>query len=633
MGAVISEQDWYDVGGGESGWIAPHPKDSNITFAGSYDGFLTRYDRRTGQTRDITIWPDNPIGYGAESLKYRFQWNFPLIYSQHSDTLYAAANVLFKSTDEGGSWEEISPDLTRNDKARQKSSGGPITKDNTSVEYYCTIFALAESPLQPGLLWAGSDDGLVHITRDGGKSWQKITPPNMPEWIQINAIDASPHDPATAYVAATMYKMDDFRPYLYKTTDYGKTWQTIVNGLPNNSFTRVVREDPNRRGLLYAGTETGIYVSFNDGQSWQSLQLNLPAVPITDLAIHKRDKDLVIATQGRSFWILDNLNVIHQYNDIVNSKDFHLFAPEEAYRLAGFGFSLSTQATVGENLANGLILHFYLKESLGPDAKITLEFFDQNNKLVKSFTGVPKTDTPRTQPDDSQKPTFAVEPGLNRFVWNFRTFDATSFPGIILWAGSTQGPRVPPGQYEVRLTVNGQTLSQSCAVRKDPRINTTSEDFAKQYELGLKMRDKVTDMHKAILRIREIRGQLESLNPRLSADAPETKDVVTQIGDLKKKITAIEEELYQTKLRSSQDPLNFPIKLNNKMTALAEVIDGEYAPTRQAFLVYQDLLGRIDQQLQQLQEVLKNDLPKLNQLARDKNLPLVMLMPEKEAAK
>src|SRR5215210_4789898 len=290
----ISERDWYDVGGGESGWIAPSPKDSNIVFAGSYGGLLTRRDHRTGQERNVSPWPDNPMGAGAEAMKYRFQWNFPILFSPHDpNTLYTAGNILFKSTNEGQSWTAISPDLTRNDKSKQGSSGGPITKDNTSVEYYDTIFTVSESPVKAGVIWTGSDDGLVQVTRDGGLKWENVTPKGMPEWIQINSLDASPHDAATAYVAATAYKSDDFRPYLYKTSDYGKTWKKITAGIPDNAFTRVVREDPNRRGLLYSGTETGLYVSFNDGESWQSLQLNLPVVPITDLIVHKGEKDLI----------------------------------------------------------------------------------------------------------------------------------------------------------------------------------------------------------------------------------------------------------------------------------------------------------------------------------------------------
>ncbi|HYN84605.1 MAG TPA: hypothetical protein VER32_05085, partial [Pyrinomonadaceae bacterium] len=361
---TINESEWHDVGGGESGWIAPHPQDSNVVFAGSYGGYLTRYDHRTKQLRTVNVWPDNPMGAGAEAMKYRFQWNYPIFFSPHeTNTLYVAGDRLFRSTNEGHSWETISPDLTRNDKSKQGSSGGPITKDNTSVEYYNTVFTAMESPVQRGVIWAGSDDGLVHVTRDGGRRWENVTPQGMPEWIQINSLDASPHDAATAYVAATMYKWDDFRPYLYKTSDYGKTWRRINSGIPDGAFTRVIREDPHRRGLLYAGTETGMYVSFDDGESWRPLQLNLPIVPITDLAVHKRDRDLVVATQGRSFWILDDLGVLEQMTAETlaastspgGAAATRLLKPEDAYRTEGGGGGqpLPPTATAGANPPNG----------------------------------------------------------------------------------------------------------------------------------------------------------------------------------------------------------------------------------------------------------------------------------------
>ncbi|MBO0720895.1 MAG: glycosyl hydrolase, partial [Blastocatellia bacterium] len=324
LGSGISRTDWQETAGSESGWVTPHPKDSNIVFGGNYGGYLTRLDHRTGQERNVMVWPDNPMGWGAEGMKYRFQWNFPIVFSPHDPvTLYVGSNILFKSTNEGQSWQAISPDLTRNDKTKQGPSGGPITKDNTSIEYYCTIFTLMESSVQKGVIWTGSDDGLVYLTRDGGNKWDNVTPREMPEWIQINSIEASPHDAGTAYFAATMYKSDDFRPYLYKTKDYGKTWKKIVNGIPDNAFTRVIREDPNRRGLLYAGTETGMYVSYDEGESWRSLQLNLPVVPITDLAVHKREKDLVAATQGRGFWVLDDLSLFHQWKDAIADEEAH----------------------------------------------------------------------------------------------------------------------------------------------------------------------------------------------------------------------------------------------------------------------------------------------------------------------
>ncbi len=387
----ITESDWYDVGGGESGWIAPHPENSQIVFAGSYGGFLTRYDHRTKQQRNVNVYPDNPMGGGAETMKYRFQWNFPILFSPHKTDgkwpLYAGGNILFRSLDEGQSWQAISPDLTRNDKSKQGTSGGPISQDNTSVEYYSTIFTVAESPVTAGVIWTGSDDGLVQVTRDGGKTWTNVTPRDLPEVAQVNSIEASPHDAGSAYFAATSYKSDDYKPYIYKTSDYGSTWKKVVAGIADDAFTRVVREDPNRKGFLYAGTETGMYYSTNDGESWQSLRLNLPVVPITDLAVHKRDKDLIVATQGRSFYVLDNLPVIHQSADALRAGEAFLFKPEDAYRQAGGGgFPVPPTATAGANPPIGVVTHYWLKTK---PKEVTLEYLDTSGKVLRKFTGKP----------------------------------------------------------------------------------------------------------------------------------------------------------------------------------------------------------------------------------------------------
>jgi photosystem II stability/assembly factor-like uncharacterized protein len=646
---VITTSDWYDVGGGESGWIAPLPRDSEIVFAGSYGGLITRYDHHTGQLRDVNPYPNNPMGAGADVLKYRFQWNFPLVFSPHdkspSGTLYTAANVLFKSTNEGQSWEAISPDLTRNDKSKQASSGGPITKDNTSIEYYDTIFTVIESPVQAGTIWTGSDDGLVYLTRDGGKNWSQVTPPKeiMPEWIQINSIEASPFDAGTAFVAATMYKFDDYRPYLYRTSDYGKTWKKITSGIPDGAFTRVVREDPNKRGLLYAGTETGMYISFDDGSNWQSLQLNLPLVPITDLAIHKREKELVAATQGRSFWILDDLPELHQFMDAGGFKavsDTSLFKPKETYRMVGGGgFPLPATATVGKNPTAGVVVYYSLKAK--PTADLVLEFTDAGGKSIRKFTA--RAPRPQAGAGGGAAPAepaaeatdffgagaarVSTDAGLNRFVWDMRYPDAVRFPGMILWAGETRGPQIAPGNYQVKLTVDGKTMTQAFTVLPDPRLQTTAEDYAKQLELALKIRDKLSETHNAILQIRDVRKQVDDLLKRLRGQ-PNFK-VITDAGTaLNKSMTTIEESLYQTKNQSSQDPLNFPIRLNNKLAALGGVVSGsENAPTDQSYLVYADVVTQIDAQLQKLSQIMKTDLPAFNQLVRDQNIPAVVVKP------
>jgi photosystem II stability/assembly factor-like uncharacterized protein len=639
----IGTSDWYDVGGGESGWIAPSPKDSQIVFAGSYGGLTTRADHRTGQQRDINPYPNNPMGAGADVLKYRFQWNFPLLFSPHDpNKLYCAANVLFMSTDEGGSWQVISPDLTRNDKTKQGPSGGPITKDNTSVEYYATIFAVMESPVQAGTIWTGSDDGLVHLSRDGGKNWSNVTPDKniMPEWIQINSLEASPHDPATAYLAATMYKSDDNKPYLYRTNDYGKTWKKITNGIPETTFTRVIREDPNKRGLLYAGTETGMYVSFDNGEHWQSLQLNLPIVPITDLAIQKREKELVVATQGRSFWILDDLPVLHQMMDAGGfsaAGETKLYQPKDSYRMPGGGFPLGPMATLGRNPANGVVVYYSLKTK--PTSDVDLEFLDPAGKSIRKFTarmrrqGEAPAQAPAGPPPGEgggfggggAPPPVPTEVGLNRFVWDTRYSDAVRFPGMILWAGETRGPKLSPGSYQVKLTVDGKSYTQNFEIKSDPRLSTTQADYAKQLELGLKIRDKLSETHNAIIQIRDVRKQIEDLLKRVTGQ-PNFK-VVNDAGTaLNKNLTTIEEALYQTKNQSNQDPLNFPIRLNNKLAALGGVVgSAEAAPTAQSYAVYDEVVTQIDAELRKLAQLMRTDVPAFNQLVRDQNIPAVVV--------
>ena len=634
-GGGITERDWEETAGSESGWVQPSPKDPNVVFGGNYGGLLERQDHRTGQQRDVNVWPDNPMGWGAEGMKYRFQWNFPILFSPHDpNVLYTGGSHVFKTLNEGQTWTTISGDLTRNDKSKQGASGGPITKDNTSVEYYCTIFTMAESPVTKGVMWTGSDDGLVHVTRDSHAAkptWENVTKniPGIPEWAQINSIEASPHDAATAYFAATLYKADDFRPYLYKTSDYGKTWKKITNGIPETTFTRVIREDPYRRGLLYAGTETGIYVSFNDGENWQSLQLNLPVVPITDIAVHKRDKDLVISTQGRSFWIIDDLPVLHQWKDTIATTDVHLFKPEEAYRTPGGGFRIPAGASIGENPTAGVSVWFSLKDK--PKGDVQIEILDAAGKSVKKFSSrVPETPAGggggRFGGGPARVP---AEKGLNRFSWDLRYTEATTFPGMILWAGNTAGPRAVPGNYQVKLTVDGKTLSETFELRKDPRVSTTQEEFQKQFDLLTKIRDKFSETSEAIISIRDVRRQVNDYAARVK-DQPTGKAIADAAKDLSAKLTAIEEELYQTKNQSNQDPLNYPIRLNNKLAALASSVAGpDAAPTDQAVQVFEDLNARTNAQLEKLKQVMATDVPAFNKLVRDQNVPAVFVKPAK----
>jgi hypothetical protein len=595
-------------------------------YAGSYDGLITRQDKRTGQSRNINAWPDNTMGYGVEAMKYRFQWSFPIVFSPHDPkTLYIGSNVLLKTVNEGQSWDVISPDLTRNDKSRMGTSGGPITQDNTSVEYYCTIFTIIESPVGKGVIWTGSDDGLVQVTRDGGQKWENVTPPGMPEWIRINSIDASPHDAGTAYVAATNYQMDDFRPYLYKTTDYGKTWKKIVNGIPDNAFTRVVREDPNRKGLLVAGTEIGLFLSFDDGGNWRSFQLNMPVTPITDMQFHKREKELVIGTEGRSFWVLDDVAMLYQLNGFSGAEDVKLFQPRDTYRFGGGGRGGRGGAGggVGDNPPGGAVVQFFLKSR--PQGEVTLEIVDGAGKPVNKFS---TREAPRPQagpPDEEENPFRGAPParltaqaGLNRFLWNLRYPDATTFPGLIMWAGSTTGPRASPGKYAVRLTVDGKTQSQAFEVKKDPRLETTPEEYAKQLSLSLQVRDKLSDTNDAVIRIRELRKQLDEYAKR------DAKKVADAAKALTQKLTEVEEALYQTRNRASEDPLNYPIKLNNKLAHVLGVVQSsDNQPTQQSYMVYEDLATQVNAELKKLDVLMGADLAAFNKLIRDENVPAV----------
>jgi photosystem II stability/assembly factor-like uncharacterized protein len=629
--AGIGEKDWYPVGGGESGWLAPDPRNSEIVYAGSYDGLLTRYDHRTGQLRNVTVWPDNPMGYGAEGMKYRFQWNFPIFFSPHDPkTLYAGGNVLFKTTNEGQSWQAISGDLTRNDRSKQAPSGGLITKDNSGVEYYCTIFTAAESPLRKGVIWVGSDDGLVHVTQDG-KTWTNVTPKGLPEWTRINSIEASPIDAATAYVAATRYQQDDFAPMLYKTTDYGKSWTTIVSGIPPRAFTRVIREDPNRKDLLVAGTETGLYVSFNGGAAWQSMQLNLPIVPVTDLAFHKREKELVVATQGRAFWILDDLPLLYQVADgSALGEGAHLFQPKDAYRLPGGGFRLPGRAALGANPPSGAVIYYSFKEK--PKGEVTLEFLDNAGKLVKKFSSkepekkgdtaaeVPEEEDegPPVRPGSDRAP---ANVGLNRFVWDLRYADATKFPRMIFWAGGVRGPVIAPGKYQVRLTADGKALTQSFEVKKDPRLEATPDDYARQLELALQIRDKLSATNEGVIQIRDVRKQIDELSARV-----QDQKVQEAAKALAKKLSEVEQALYQTKNQANEDPLNYPIRLNNKLAALEAVVESaDAAPTVQSSQVYEDLASQVNAELKKLQQLLHSDLAAFNKLVRDQNVPAVLV--------
>lgn len=603
-GWSIDEDDWESTAGGESAHIAIDPEDNDIVYGGSYDGFLTRVNHKTGTVRAINVWPDNPMGHGAEGMKYRFQWNFPIIFSKHNpDRLYTFSQHVHVTENEGQSWKIISDDLTRNDPEKLKSSGGPITQDNTSVEYYCTIFAAQESALKEGLLWVGSDDGLVHVTRNGGQSWENVTPKGMPDWMMINSIEPSVFDEGTCYIAGTKYKTGDFAPYLYKTTDYGKSWTKITNGINSEHFTRVLREDPKRKGLLYAGTETGMYVSFNDGKNWKPFQLNLPIVPITDLTI--KDNNLIVATQGRSVWIIDDLTVIHQLYD-VNQNENILFKPKDTYRMRGG--SRKGSKTTGTNHPNGVITYFNLKD-YKKDDEVILTYFDQKGDTIKSVSTKNKKEN-----------VLVAKKGTNKYIWSMTYKGAERLKGMILWWASLNGPRAIPGSYKVTLNVNGTDYSQPFNIVADPRAESTQADMVKQFNFIKDVNKTMDDAHKSIKKIRNINKQLAAFQVQYK-DNESVKDLVEKAKTLKEQFTAVEEALYQTKNRSGQDPLNFPIRLTNKLGHLNSLVSmGDFPPTEQDIAVKDELTQKINTQLSTFNTLLSDEIKAFNADFNSKNL-------------
>ena len=611
----IDKTDWNPVGGGESGHIAPRHDNPNIVYAGSYGGLITCWDSRTHQTRIISAWPENPMGWGVGDLKYRFQWTAPILVSRFdSNVLYHAAQVLFRSTNEGQSWQVISPDLTRNDKSKQKSSGGPITKDNTSVEYYCTIFALAESLHNPNILWVGTDDGLVSITKNGGKNWEDITPKEMPEWSLISMIEPSAFDPATAYIAVDRHELDDFKPYIYKTENYGKSWKKITNGLPDNTFVRAVREDPKREGLLYAGTETGVFISFDDGANWQSLQLNLPVVPIHDMVV--KENDLVAATHGRSFWILDDLTPLPQITDKMAKSDFYLFKPREAYRMRGWGWP---RPNVGQNPPSGSVIYFYFKEK--PEEEVVLEFMDREGRVIRKFTGMAGEED-RMIPFSEQ---FSVEAGMNRFIWNMRYPDAERVPGAILWGCMLNGPAAVPGVYSVKLSVGERSMTQNWVWQKDPRLSTSQEEFQEQFDFLIQIRDTITEINRAINRLRDIKKQLDEISLKVK-EHEKGEEIIKAARSLKMRLSSVEDVLIQSKSKSGQDPLNYPILLDNRIAALASVVaSADARPTDQSYQVFKELTAKADEQLQRLKSIIEKDLPEFNELVKKAKIPAIII--------
>ena len=598
-GRYIDESDWESTAGGESAHIAIDPTNNEIVYGGSYDGFLTRVNHAKNSVRGINVWPDNPMGHGAEGMRYRFQWNFPILFSKHNPKrLYTFSNQVHVTESEGQEWKIISPDLTRNDPTKLKTSGGPITQDNTSVEYYCTIFAADESPLKEGLLWIGSDDGLIHLTQDGGENWSNITPKQLPEWTMINSIEPSPFDPGTCYVAGTRYKLGDYTPYLYKTTDYGVTWKTITKGIAKEDFTRVVRADPKQKGLLYAGTEHGIYVSYDDGTSWSSFQKNLPIVPITDLTI--KNNSLIVASQGRSIWILDDLTVLHQLQPDNRNAQTLLFKPKESYRTKGRGGKSSL--TAGTNLPNGVIVHYFLKNYDAEKDTVELQFQSEDGAVIKTYSTKDK------------KNKLEVKAGGNEFVWDTRYDGAEKLEGMIFWSASFSGAKAVPGSYKVRLAVNGKEQTQDFTILPDPRSESSVADMQKQFDFVNEVNQTVDKAHKAIKNMREIRSKLKDFVKQNQSDSTATK-LVAQAKTIQEDLLEVEKTLYQTQNRSNQDPLNFPIRLTNKLGHLNRLLTiDDFPPTNQDLAVKEELTAAVEVAMERYQQLIDSDVASFNEV-------------------
>jgi photosystem II stability/assembly factor-like uncharacterized protein len=609
-----ADRVFYSVGGGESGYIAVDPRNPDIFFAGSYGGLITRFNRKTGVQREVNPYPDNPMGYPSKDIAERFQWTFPIVYAPTDPkTLYVSSQHVWKTTNEGQSWTRISPDLTRHDPNTMAGSGGPITKDETGVETYAVVFALAPSPKDGNLIWAGSDDGYVQVTRDGGKTWKNVTPKDMPDFARISIIEASPHRPGTAYVAANHYQHDDFKPYVYRTDDFGETWTKIVTGVGDRDFARVVREDTKRAKLLYLGTEHGIYVSFDDGAKWESLKQGLPDTPVHDMKVEERD--LVIGTHGRGFYIMDNISPLRQWGAQTTSN-LYLFKPNDVLR----------------GLDRGLSIDYSLKN---PAQKVTIDFMDAQGKVIRTYTGTPadfekKPDAPAPSPEDffrPQEPKAPVAAGIHRLNWDIRYPGATDFPGMIMWAASSRGPVAPPGTYAVRVTADGESQMQQFAIRRETTLlaDVTDADLQKQFDLAMKVRNRSSDANEAVLLVRGIKPQIKDRAGKLDSKAGPTAKA---LDELEKSLSTVEGEIYQVKNQSGQDPLNYPIKLNNKIAALQGVIESaDVQPTEQSYEVFEMLSTRLSAQLAALDNTVKTKLPQVNALLQKQKLAPIKAEP------
>ena len=607
-GGQITQDDWQSTAGAESGYVVADPLNPDVVYGGNYSGYLSRLDHKTGENRAVSVWPDDPLGGGIDVAKYRFQWNFPIFFSPHNPKkLYAGGNHLFVTENEGASWTALGGDLTTNDKKRQASSGGPITKDNTGVEVYCTVFTATESALEKDLLWTGSDDGLIHVSKDGGKNWANVTPKEAGEWMMWNCVETDPFKKGKAYFVGTKYKSDDFAPYLFKTEDYGKTWTKITNGINAMHFTRALRADKKRAGLLYCGTEYGMYISYDDGANWKTFQLNLPMVPITDMTI--KENDLIVATQGRSFWVLDDLTVVQQKENAIADKNLFVFSVNEAYRFDGF--QIPNPKNAGMNPPNGSVINYFVK-SISDSAKVSIDILDKNKKLIKSFS------TKAKEKEDK----LDVSAGMNQFVWNMLYPPAEKVEGQIIWHGTVPGPKAAPGQYFYKVKAEKDSVEGSFNIKANPVYNLSQQDYEEQFNFLIAIRDKFNDIQKAGKNIRDVRKQINEFMDKQGKDVP--KEIKQQADTINKQMTVIEEALHQTKAKSGQDVLNYPIRLDDKISGLYDFASsGNSAPAKQVKEAFAELGGQADIQLNNLKKMMDEDLVKFNTMIREKALPVI----------
>jgi len=624
---VITAQNWFVAGGGECGFVIPDPRDWHIIYSNS-EGYVVRYDKNKEEGQDVSVWPMDHSGHGASDLLHRFQWVTPLLLSPHNpDVLYTAAECVFKSTDHGMSWTQISNDLTKNDKSKQQPSGGPLTNDITSVEYYDTVFALAESPKKQGTLWAGTDDGLVHVTTDDGKNWANVTP-KMPDWSTVSIIDPSPHDATTAYVAVDRHRLDDFKPYIFKTTDLGKSWSTITNGIPEGAYVHSVREDPKRKGLLYAGTELGVYFSFDDGAHWQPLQLNLPQSPIHDLVV--KDDDLVAATHGRSFWVLDNLTPLRQLTTQSASSDMLLYQPQSAVRLH-YPEEIDKRQPAGDNPPMGAMIDYYFKSA--PKDEVTLDILDAQGKLVRHLSSKEKKENeqPPEWPDRVEAPkTIPANEGMNRFAWDLRYNEPIQIPGAFYSGNPPRGALALPGDYQVKLTANGKTQTAPLHLVIDPRTKDHEGELPKQFELSTQVSERISELHQAVNEIREVKSQIKELHTKFGDD-PKVKPALDAADGMEHKMSDVEQKLIQVNMKGSEGNLAFPNMLNEAFDTFTHSVDaGDREPTKPQMDVFASLSGRLDEQLKKWNAIKQDDLPKVTELIKQADLPALVIKENKE---